>query len=198
MVLAVIVACEIGFWVLLALGLAVRYLWGGKRLSTVLLLGVPLLDVVLLVTAVIDMRGGAQASWQHGLAAAYLAYSVVFGHRTLKWADAKFAHRFAGGPQPWRPPAGGMARARYEWGLWIRIVLAYGIACAVLYGLILMVDDPSRTAALTEFMAGASKIPLIALIWPLSYTLFPKKAGPEDSARSGRSGRELRDADSRV
>jgi hypothetical protein len=175
MVLAVIVACEIGFWVLLALGLAFRYLWGMRRLSAVLLLCVPLLDVILLFTAVIDMRGGAQGSWQHGLAAAYLAYSVVFGHRTLKWADARFAHRFAGGPEPERPPAGGMARARYEWAVWIRIAVAYGLGCAVLYGLILMVDAPSRTAALSEFMAQASKVPLIALLWPLSYTLFPKK-----------------------
>ncbi|GGK93788.1 hypothetical protein Ppa06_61990 [Planomonospora parontospora subsp. parontospora] len=175
MVLAVIIACEVGFWVLLALGLAFRYLWGMRRLSAVLLLCVPLLDVVLLVTAVIDMRGGAQGSWHHGLAAAYLAYSVVFGHRTLKWADARFAHRFAGGPEPERPPAGGTARTRYEWVMWIRIAVAYGLGCAVLYGLILMVGDPSRTAALNEFMIGASKVPLIALLWPLSYTLFPKK-----------------------
>ncbi|MFC4063052.1 hypothetical protein ACFOWE_32640 [Planomonospora corallina] len=187
MVLAVIIACEIGFWVLLALGLASRYLWGRRRLSTALLLCVPLLDVILLAAAVIDMRGGAQAGWQHGLAAAYLAYSVVFGHRTLKWADAKFAHRFAGGPQPPRPPAGGMARTRYEWAFWFRIVVAYGITCAVLYGLILMVDEPSRTAALSEFMTGASRVPLIALIWPVSYTLFPKKAADG-------SGRERQDA----
>ncbi|WP_030925632.1 hypothetical protein [Streptosporangium amethystogenes] len=177
MILAIIIGCEIGFWILLGLGLASRYLWGMRRLSTALLLAVPLLDVVLLIASVIDMRGGAQADWRHGLAAAYIAYSVVFGHRTITWADAKFAHRFAGGPEPWRPPPGGMARVRYEWGIWLRIVLAYGIACALLFGLILIVGDPSRTTALIAFMAGALKIPLIAVLWPLSYTLFPKKVG---------------------
>ncbi|WP_326646387.1 hypothetical protein OG884_17335 [Streptosporangium sp. NBC_01755] len=183
MVLAVIIGCEIGFWILLGLGLVSRYLWGMRRLSTALLLAVPLLDVVLLIASVIDMRGGAQADWRHGLAAAYLAYSIVFGHRTITWADARFAHRFAGGPEPWKPPSGGVARARYEWGIWLRIVLAYGIACALLFGLILIVDDPSRTVALNAFMTGALKVPLIAVLWPVSYTLFPEKV-----ARNGVAG----------
>ncbi|MDP9847655.1 hypothetical protein [Streptosporangium lutulentum] len=180
MILAIIIGCEIGFWVLLGLGLASRYLWGMRRLSNALLLAVPLVDVVLLVAAVIDMRGGAEADWRHGLAAAYIAYSIVFGHKTVKWADAKFAHRFAGGPEPWKPPAGGMARARYEWGVWFQIVVAYGIACGLLFVLIWIVDDSSRTAALIAFMGGLLKVPLVALLWPVSYTLFPKKVA-EDS-----------------
>jgi hypothetical protein len=182
MILAIIIGCEIGFWVLLGLGLASRYLWGMRRLSTALLLAVPLVDVVLLVAAVIDMRGGAEADWRHGLAAAYIAYSIVFGHRTVTWADAKFAHRFADGPEPWRPPAGGMARARYEWGIWLRIVIAYGIACALLFGLIWIVDDSSRTVALTAFMGGLLKVPLFAVFWPVSYTLFPKKVAGDSRA----------------
>ncbi|GAB2477394.1 hypothetical protein GCM10027187_51340 [Streptosporangium sandarakinum] len=184
MILAVIIGCEIGFWVLLGLGLVTRYLWRMRRLSTALLVAVPLLDVVLLAASVIDMRGGATADWRHGLAAAYLAYSIVFGHRTVKWADARFAHRFAGGPEPWKPPAGGMARARYEWIMWFKIVLAYGIACGLLLGLAWIVGNPARTAALTGFMLDLSKIPLIALIWPVSYTLFPKKV-KEDRRESG-------------
>ncbi|MEV7012213.1 hypothetical protein [Streptosporangium sp. NPDC051022] len=187
MILAVIIGCEIGFWVLLGLGLASRYLWGLRRLSTVLLISVPLLDLVLLGAAVIDMRGGAEGSWRHGLAAAYLAYSIVFGHRTLRWADQKFAHRFAGGPEPWRPPEGGMARARYEWAMWLRIVLAYGIACALLFGLIWMVDDPARTTALISFMRDLLRVPVIALLWPLGYTLFPKKAEKDRGAEESRT-----------
>ncbi|MFI6602982.1 hypothetical protein ACIBHX_42620 [Nonomuraea sp. NPDC050536] len=181
MILGVIIGCEVGFWVLLLLGLASRYLWRRRRLSTALLLAVPLLDVILLVAAVIDMRSGAVADLRHGLAAAYLAYSIVFGHRTIRWADAKFHHRFAGGPPPWKPPAGGMARARYEWGIWLRIVVAYGIACALLLGLVWLVDDPSRTGALVDFMYGMLKVPAIALLWPISYTLWPKKPRTEST-----------------
>ncbi|MER7129890.1 hypothetical protein [Streptosporangium saharense] len=174
-----IIGCEIGFWVLLGLGLATRYLWRMRRLSTALLVAVPLLDVILLAAAVIDIRGGAEANWRHGLAAGYLAYSIVFGHRTLRWADQRFAHRFAGGPPPWRPPPGGMARARYEWMMWLRTVLACAIAGVVLYGLAWLVGDWSRTTALLEFGGVLPRIVVISLLWPLSYTLFPKKVSEE-------------------
>ena len=43
---AVIIACEVGFWVLLGCGLAARYVLRAKLLSTVLLLAVPLLGIV--------------------------------------------------------------------------------------------------------------------------------------------------------
>jgi len=176
-IVAILIGCEVGFWLLLGLGLASRYLWNRRRLSTALLICVPLLDVILLTAAVIDMRGGATADLRHGLAAAYLAYSIVFGHRTIRWADAKFRHRFADGPPPWKPPAGGMARARYEWGVWLRLVLAYAVACALLLGLVWLVNEPSRTGALINFMYDMLKVPLIALLWPLSYTLWPRKMG---------------------
>ncbi|GIH24898.1 hypothetical protein Aph01nite_32080 [Acrocarpospora phusangensis] len=173
--LGLIIACEVGFWVFLGLGLLARYGLRLKRVSAVLLLCVPLIDVVLLVAAVIDMRSGAVATWQHGLAAAYLGYSVVFGHRTVRWVDEHVAHRFAGGPAPWKPPSGGSARTRYEWGFWLKIVLAYGISCVLLLGAIVMVGDSSRTEALADFMLAALRIPVIAALWPITYTLWPKK-----------------------
>lgn len=180
-IVAILIGCEVGFWLLLGLGLASRYLWNRRRLSTALLLSVPLLDVVLLVASVIDMRGGAVADLRHGLAAAYLAYSIVFGHSTIRWADAKFRHRYAGGPPPWKPPAGGMARARYEWGFWLRILLAYGIAWLVVFGLVWLVNDPARTEPLITFVYGLLKVPLIAVLWPVSYTLWPRKAESVES-----------------
>ncbi|GAA4592399.1 hypothetical protein GCM10023194_54100 [Planotetraspora phitsanulokensis] len=175
MIVATIIGCEIGFWVLLGLGLLARYKLRRRRLSSALLLCVPLTDLVLLVMTVIDLRGGGTAAWTHGLAAAYLAYSIVFGRRTIRWADQVAAHRLSGGPPPWKPPAGGMARARHEWGMWLRIVLAYGIACALLGLAIWAIGDPARTAALVTFMLGLARVPVIALLWPLAYTLFPKK-----------------------
>ncbi|MEW9531975.1 hypothetical protein [Microbispora sp. NPDC049125] len=72
--LAVVIGCEIGFWVLLAAGLLLRYALRLRRASGMVLLCVPLVDVMLLVAAVVDMRSSATvATWQHGLAAAYLA-----------------------------------------------------------------------------------------------------------------------------
>ncbi|WP_245646695.1 hypothetical protein [Microtetraspora niveoalba] len=184
--LAVIVACEIGFWVFLGLGLLARYPLRMRRTGAALLLAVPLLDLVLLAATVIDIRGGAVATWQHGLAAAYLGFSVMFGHRTMKWADARFAHRFAGGPPPAGPPAGGMARARYEWLIWLRILAAYAITCALLLAMDKLIGDPHRTRALIEFMTAAAKVPLIALLWPISYTLWPKKTAPNPESHPTR------------
>jgi hypothetical protein len=175
MILAVIVGCEIAFWVILGLGILARYVLRLRRLGGALLLCVPLVDVVLLIATVIDLRTSGTATWAHGLAAAYIAYSVVFGHRTLRWADQRASHHLAGGPAPTKPPEGGKARARYEWGIWLRIVLAYGIACALLGMAIWAIGDPSRTQALLAFMVNLGKVPAIALLWPLSYTLFPKK-----------------------
>lgn len=178
MILAVIAACEIGFWVLLGLGLLARYALRLRRLGGLLLLCVPLVDVVLFAATVADLSQGAVASWSHGLAAAYIAYSIVFGHRTLRWADKVAAHRFSDGPPPRKPPRGGMARARYEWAMWLRILLAFGITCVLLITPIQVIDDPTRTKALSEFMVGLIKVPIIAALWPLSYTFFPKRADP--------------------
>ena len=61
MLLAVIAACEIGFWVLLAAGLVTRYLLRQPKAGLVLLAGVPLVDVVMLVASVIDIRQGSGA-----------------------------------------------------------------------------------------------------------------------------------------
>lgn len=89
MLYALIIACELGFWVIVLLALAVRYVLGRDRLSRVL----------LFVTAT-DLRRGTTATFAHGLAAAYVGFTVAFGGMALKWADMHFAHRFAGGPAP--------------------------------------------------------------------------------------------------
>lgn len=118
MLLAVIVACEVGFWMVLGAGLVARYLLRRQRLSTILLVAVPLIDLVLLAATTIDLCGGATADFTHGLAAAYLGFSIAFGRSMMRWADQRFAYRFAGGPPPWKPPKGGWARTRYEWREW--------------------------------------------------------------------------------
>jgi hypothetical protein len=124
-----VVLCEVGFWVLLASGLVTRYLLRLRRTSVVLLVCTPLLDVVLLAAAVADLRGGAAASAVHGLGAAYLGFSVVFGHGVIRWADRRMAHWFAGGPAPVKPV--GAAHVRHEWREWGRCVAACAIAAAV-------------------------------------------------------------------
>jgi hypothetical protein len=116
-------ACEVGFWVLLTAGLAARYLLRARRLSTVLLLLVPVLDVALVSASLVDVAAGSPPGLTHGLAAVYLGGTVAFGHSMIRWADARFAHRFAGGPPPPRPPRYGAAKVAYEWREWGKIPL---------------------------------------------------------------------------
>ncbi|CAM5444816.1 hypothetical protein SGLAM104S_02192 [Streptomyces glaucescens] len=63
MIVALIIACEVGFWVLLALGLAVRYLLKWRRTSNVLLLCEPVLELVLFVATAVDLKNGAEPGW---------------------------------------------------------------------------------------------------------------------------------------
>ncbi|HEX2897467.1 MAG TPA: hypothetical protein VHP63_05385, partial [candidate division Zixibacteria bacterium] len=91
--LILIVGCEVGFWVALFSGLALRYLLKMKRAGAYLLASVPLIDLVLLVASVLDLRNGAVATFAHGLAAAYIGFTVAFGKLTIAWADKWFAHK---------------------------------------------------------------------------------------------------------
>ncbi|TCO30376.1 hypothetical protein EV652_105370 [Kribbella steppae] len=135
MLLAVIAACEIGFWVLLAAGLATRYLLRLPKAGMVLLAGVPLVDVVMLVASVIDIQRGGEPSFKHSLAAIFIGVSVGFGHQTLKWADKWAAHFMAGAPRPVKPPKGGPERARRERAGWFRHLLAYAVGTGIMLGL---------------------------------------------------------------
>lgn len=182
MLVFLIVACEVGFWVLLAAGLAARYLLRWRRVSTALLLAVPLVDLVLLAATVLDLRDGAVADWKHGLAAAYLGFSVAFGHSLVRWADVRFAHRFAGGPPPPpKPPKHGPARRAYEWREFGKAALAWAIACGLLGLAILAVGDADRTDALLGWIARLTLVLAIWSIWPLSHAA----EGLRDRVRGG-------------
>ena len=171
----VIIACEVGFWVLLLAGLAARYLLRARRLSVALLLAVPLVDVALLAVSVLDLRRGGQAELAHGLAAVYLGVSVAFGHQLVRWADQRFAHRFASGPPPVRPPRSGRAHAAHQLRQWLRHLLAYVVAALVLGLFTLLVGDLARTLPLWSVMAPWGIAVVVDLIVTLSYTVSPRK-----------------------
>jgi hypothetical protein len=176
-------ACEVGFWVLLTAGLAARYLLRARRLSTVLLLLVPVLDVALVSASLVDVAAGSPPGLTHGLAAVYLGGTVAFGHSMIRWADARFAHRFAGGPPPPRPPRYGAAKVAYEWREWGKMALAWAIALGVML-VVATVADAGVPAPLdwsTDPMWswGARLAPVVLIWfvgWPLRTTLFPPRA----------------------
>lgn len=182
MIVTLIIACEVGFWVLLALGLTARYLLRWRRTGMALLLCEPMLELVLFAVTAVDLRNGAEPGWEHGLAALYIGFTVGYGHYTVGRLDAHAAHRLAGGPRPGKPPRHGLARARYEGGLWLRTLVASCVSLALLQAAVLYVGDPSAAEPLRSWQGTTLRIAGIHGLIALSYVLFPKKA-PAESAR---------------
>ncbi len=180
MLYALIVACEIAFWIALLSGLACRYLLRWSRLSWFLILCVPLIDVVLLVLTVLDLRRGINATFAHGLAAAYVGFTVAFGPIMICWTDQRFAYRFGGGPPPAKPPSCGWPSVLYELKLWIRCLVAVCIIYVLLFAVIAFIDQPDKTQALEAWFL----IPLAAaFFWfifgPFWSLVFFKRERPE-------------------
>ncbi|MGW3341632.1 hypothetical protein ACWDCL_29645 [Streptomyces sp. NPDC001009] len=182
MIVGLIIACEVAFWMLLAAGLGFRYGLRMPRTGLALLLCEPLLELVLFTVTVIDLRNGAEPDWRHGLAAVYIGFTVGLGHSTVKWADARIAHRFAGGPPPVKPPKYGRARALHEWKAAGRWILASAVALVLLQAAVWYVGDAGSTDSLRDWQSRMVWLIGINLVIATSYTLFPKK---EPARRTG-------------
>ena len=182
MMLIVIAACEVLFWVFLLAGLVLRYVFRLRRASTAVLILVPLADLILLVATIADLARGATADWTHTLAASYLGFSVAFGHTLMTSMDRRFAYRFAGGPRPPKPPKYGAEKTRYEWKLFGQAALAIGIALAFMIIAILVVNDPARTLAFKPQIISLITIFAIWATFPISYTCWPAKPKAKKTA----------------
>lgn len=170
-----IVACEIGFWIFVVAGLFFRYILRQKKIGGLLLLCTPLVDLVLIIATVIDLKNGATANTFHGLAAIYLGVTIASGHRMIKWADERFAYRFAGGPKPQKAPKFGSAHAKHERNGWFRHALAWAIGGLLLFAMILYVGDSSNTESLSGLFKVWSIVLFIDFLISFSYTVLPKK-----------------------
>ncbi|RII15752.1 hypothetical protein DSC45_18125 [Streptomyces sp. YIM 130001] len=175
MIVWLIIICEVGFWVLLAAGLVLRYWARMPRASVGVLLCEPLLEVILFVVTVIDLKNGAEPDWKHGLAAVYIGYSIALGHYTIKWVDVRVAHRFAGGPPP-DTPKYGVRRAIHEWKLAARWTLASAIALGLLQGAVWYVGPDGSVDSLRAWQEKMLFLIAINVAIGVWYTVFPKRA----------------------
>ncbi|MEU5048558.1 hypothetical protein [Streptomyces sp. NPDC021096] len=180
MIVTLIVICEVGFWVLLAGGLSLRYLARMPRTGAAVLLLEPVLELVLLIATAVDLKNGAQADWKHGLAAVYIGFSVGLGHSTITWVDQRFAHRFAGGPPPVKPPKYGMARTVHEWKTAGKWILAAVVAMGLLQAAIWYVGS-GDISSLRHWQSTMLWVIGINVIIALSYTIWPKERKATDA-----------------
>ena len=133
-----IAACEVAFWVVLGAGLVARYPLRRRRLGAALLLCVPLVDLLLVSASLADVARGTAPGFAHGLAAVYLGFTVAFGHSLVQWADVRFAHRYAGGPAPVKPPRDGLAALPHELREFGKAIVAAVIAGVVIVAMTLV------------------------------------------------------------
>ncbi len=175
MLIALVVAAEIAFWLTLVAGLASRYVLGRPRLGLTLLAATPAIDLSLLAATTIDLRRGGEAALPHALAAVYIGVSVAWGRQLVDWADVRFAHRFAGGAPPERPPPRGSEHAARQRREWLRHLTAWATGTAILGLGVLVVGDLDRTAALLNVAALWTLILVVDFAISFSYALWPRE-----------------------
>ncbi|MFI9327494.1 hypothetical protein ACIGZJ_08070 [Kitasatospora sp. NPDC052868] len=176
MIVTLILAAEVAFWVLLALGLAARYLLRRRTLSTVLLVGLPAVDLTLFALTVLDLRGGATASWTHALAAGYAGFSIGYGPSLVRWADRHFRYRFAGGPKPQGPPKYGAERAGHEWRICGRTVVSAGITLTLITALVPLSAGAAHFGDFTGWYLRLGIAAVVNVIVAACYSIWPKQA----------------------
>ena len=177
---AVIVLCEIGLWVLLGAGLLLRYPARRKRLGGFVLVLIPLLDVVLVVATAVDLLNGSPVDLTHGLAGIYLGFSVAFGPAIVRWADARFAHRFAGAPAPIKP-SGRAAKQAALWKEWYRVVTAAVIASGAYLLLMVMAKDAGAAETLWWWIGRAW---VVVGLWLLFGPVWGAGGGSKEEAKA--------------
>ncbi|MEK4827037.1 hypothetical protein NSS71_21240 [Niallia sp. FSL W8-0951] len=169
-----IVASEIGFWIVIILGLLIRYVFKREKLGFFFLALTPVIDLLLLITTSLDMYRGATATTAHAIAAVYIGVSIAFGKDMIKWADERFRYYVA--KQGAKPISlFGMAYAKHYLKSWGKHLLAYAIGAGILLGLIFFIKDTARTEALDGVLKLWTVVLGIDLIIAISNFIWPKK-----------------------
>lgn len=168
-----IVACEILFWVFIIMGLLTRYIVKKEKLGLVILAMTPVIDVLLLVITGVDLYMGATATMAHAIAAVYIGISVAFGKSMIQWADEKFQYYIVKkGEKPIK--RFGLNYAKHYFNGWLRHLLAYCIGAGLLIGIIFLINDSTRTEALSSIFILWSLVLGIDFIISISYFIWRK------------------------
>lgn len=185
--LIAILACEIGFWVAIALGLITRYPLNRPRLGKALLYSTPLIDVLLLSFVVIHLRSGAEPHLTHGIAALYIGFSVAFGHQVIEWADRTYRCKInkENVPEPQRGTP--MQREISSFG---RALLAAAVAAAIIEITILAASNPLAAETLRSWHQTLLIILGIWLVTGPVWQLFspaPKTLAVNQNSKHGKT-----------
>lgn len=169
-----IVVCEIGFWIVIILGLFTRYVLKKNKLGLFFLALTPVVDLILLMITGIDLYRGAIATTAHAIAAVYIGISIGFGKSMIKWADERFRYYVTKeGPPPIK--LYGFEYAKHNLKGWGKHVLSYLIGGGILIGGIFLINDSFRTEALMRILQIWTLALGIDFIITISYFIWPRK-----------------------
>ena len=168
-----IIACEIGFWVVILAGLITRYVFNKKRLGLFFLALTPVIDLLLLVVTATDLYNGAVATQVHAIAAIYLGVSIAFGKSMIGWADERFLYYIKKqGTKPAKKT--GYAHARHSVKGALQHVLAFIIGGGFLFIMIYLIGDANKTEALSQMLKLWALIVGLDMVVSLSYFIWPR------------------------
>lgn len=169
-----IIACEVGFWIVIIAGLFIRYFLKKKTLGLIFLAMTPIIDILLLVATTIDLMRGATATSIHGIAAIYIGISIAYGKSMIAWADQKFKfHIMKDGTKPLKKY--GYDHAKQEAKGAFRHVLAFIIGATFLFIMIKVINEPSKTNALLDILKLWALVLAVDFIYSISYFIWPRK-----------------------
>lgn len=129
--LAIIIG-EIAFWVFLLAGLLLRYKWGVKNVSLIFLALTPIIDVFILVFTFIDLYNGTKPHFFHGMSAAYIGFSLIYGPGTIRRVDKWAAYKWSNGTRPVKTILKGNAEIKYQWKQFYRFVICMAIVSGLI------------------------------------------------------------------
>ncbi|PTK89231.1 hypothetical protein [Staphylococcus gallinarum] len=170
-----IIFCEIAFWVVIILGLVTRYILKQQKLGLFFFALTPIVDLILLITTVVDLMNGAIAEMPHAIAAVYISMSLVFGKSMVNWADDRFRYYIMKqGSKPYK--LDGLAHAKNYAKGWLKHLLSYIIGTGILHLVVYLINDKSRTEAMDSVIHIWTIVIVIDLIICISYFLsLPKR-----------------------
>lgn len=169
-----IVACEVGFCIVILLGLIARYLFNRERLGFFFLALVPILDLILILITAFDIGRGAKPTAAHAIAPLYLAVSVMFGKSMIRWADERFRYYLKReGPKPLRRT--GMDYAWHSFKGTLRHAGAFVIGGALLLAMMLYIGDPAKTEVFWQVLKTWVLVLGIDFAISVSYFIWQRK-----------------------
>lgn len=167
-----IIAAEIGFWIVIILGLTLRYIFNFKKTGTFFLFLTPVIDLFLLIITTIDLLKGGDVTKYHAIAAIYLGVSIAFGKSMIRWADERFLYYIKKeGTKPEKKT--GYAYARNSLKGSFQHLFAYIIGAGFLLILIYLVNDADRSSILFDTLKVWSIVLGIDFIISISYFIWP-------------------------